>query len=168
MRTPAQPALGSAGRTRGREPSSALRRGGGTQPRTGRWGKGREGPVFEGWGFAVRRCSGPPSPAFRDSKPVWNSLSKDNRASRAGRFALRTPPPSADCSASALSAWSGALGGHLRFPRRDKNPRTGFGALGRPGSSLPPSFPFLHVAFRGGLKSGFVFVAPVYFYFSGI
>lgn len=56
-----------------------------------------------------------------------------------GRFALRTPPPSADCGASALSAWSGALGGHLRSPRRDKNPRTGLGALGCPGSSLPPS-----------------------------
>lgn len=83
--------------------------------------------------------------------------------SRAGRFALRTPPPSADCSASALS---GALGGHLRSPRRDKNPRNGFGALGRPGSSLPPS-PSSTLRFGEDLRAVLFSLLPSIFIFQG-
>lgn len=83
-RTPAQPALGSAGRSRGRETSSALRRGGGTQPPTGAVGGGKERScvVRDGASGCVSApglrhlLSGAPG----GRNPVRNSLSKDDRA----------------------------------------------------------------------------------------
>ena len=80
-----------------------------------------------------------------------------------GRFALRTPQSSVDCSAS---AWCGALGRHLRSPRRDKNRRTGFGALGRPGSSLPPS-PSSTLRFGEDLRAVLFSLLPSIFIFQG-
>lgn len=83
-RTPAQPALGSAGRSRGPEPSSALRRGGGTQPPTGAVGGGKERSCVVRDGASGCVCalglrhllSGAPG----GPNPVRNSLSKDDRA----------------------------------------------------------------------------------------
>lgn len=116
------------------------------------------------WGASLLRAS---VTCFRtlQAAPTQSGIPSPRTTglSRAGRFALWTPPPSADCSASALS---GALGGHLGSPRRDKNPRNGFGALGRPGSSLPPS-PSSTLRFGEDLRAVLFSLLPSIFIFQG-
>lgn len=51
-------------------------------------------------------------------------------------------------------------------PRRDKNRRTGFGALGRPGSSLPPS-PSSTLRFGEDLRAVLFSLLPSIFIFQG-
>ena len=117
--------------------------------------------MFEGWGFGCVAAPGPRH--LLSGAPGGPSPRVTGLSGAGGRFALRTPPSSVDCSAS---AWSGALGRHLRSPRRGKNRRTGFGALGRPGSSLPPS-PSSTLRFGEDFRAVLFSLLPSIFIFQG-
>lgn len=98
---------------------------------------------------------------------VQNSLSEGDRAERSRR-ASRASSAAAQRRPQGVRPVPGPSGDSALLLQK-KNLGTGFGTLGRPNTLGRPSLFFsLHVAFRGGLSRGFVFFAPVYFYFPKI
>lgn len=147
--TPAQPARLSGRRTAG-EPLGVsgwggVCAGGGAGPKLGalrlRGARRCSGPLA-----AVAGARGAPDPA-QNSSPKATGLSRAG-----GPFGCRRPVP---------RLRGGAGGGHFALLRK-KILELG---LALQGVQAAPS---LHVAFRGGLSSCFVFSAPVYFYVPGI